>query len=245
MLTEIMPEELSAALDGVAMKVLREAGVEKPPVDVISVAGRLGITVAWDDRQDARGRYVRLRGVANRPPRPTILLRLEPRQERSHWTVAHEIGEHSAHRVFAALGLDTRELATDAREKVANYLAGRLLAPTAWFAADGADCGWDLLALKERFSTASHELLARRMLDLPPRIIITIFDQGRLYFRRWNLPGRAPGPNSTELECQRTAHERNRPHQRLDVTPGVRAWPVHEEGWRREILRTGVEWEME
>ena len=41
--------------------------------------------------------------------RATILLRPEPRHERRHWAVAHEIGEHVAHRVFAGWGADPRE----------------------------------------------------------------------------------------------------------------------------------------
>ena len=48
---------------------------------------------------------------------------------------------------------------------MANNLAGRLLLPTAWFVADAAAENWDLIALKHRYATASHELIARRMLE--------------------------------------------------------------------------------
>ena len=85
--------------------------------------------------------------------------------------VAHEIGEHIAYRVFARWGADPVETAANAREQVANWLAGRLLLPTAWFAADGTACGWDLLALKARYNTASHELIARRMLECRPPVM--------------------------------------------------------------------------
>ncbi len=187
-------EEISAGLDAAVMEVLREAGVEGPPVDPLAVAEALGIIVASDDRQEGRARYVRLGGRRGRSSRATILLRPDPRSERRHWALAHEIGEHVAHRVFAQLGTDPREAAPNAREAVANQMAGRLLLPTAWFAADGSALGWDLFALKRRYATASHELIARRMLEMPAPAIVSIFDQGRLYFRRSNLPGRVPPP---------------------------------------------------
>ena len=66
-----------------------------------------------------------------------------------------------------------------AREQVANRLANALLLPRRWFAADGLEHDWDLLELKEHYVTASHELIARRMLDMRSPIVITVCDQGR------------------------------------------------------------------
>jgi len=244
MLAEFAREELDAALDAVALEVLVEAGVEGPPVDAFEVARALGITVAWDDRQLGRARYVRLRGRRSGRPSATILLRPDPRWERQQWAVAHEIGEHVAQRMFARLGVDPRETAADAREVVASHLAGRLLVPTAWFATDGASCGWDLLQLKARYATASHELIARRMLECRPAVVVSIFDQGRLHFRRSNLPGRVPPPSAAEMDCWRAVHGRNRPRQTYDGLRTIQGWPVHEEDWKREILRTEVEEEF-
>ena len=244
MLPEITSEELSAGLDAVAMEVLAEAGVDRPPVDAIAVAAALGIAVALDSRQRGRGRYVRLKGAGRKPPRPTILLRPEPRSERRQWAVAHEIGEHVAHRVFSTLGVDPREAAPNAREIAANHLAGRLLLPEAWFASDASACGWDLIALKARYATASHELIARRMLEFPPPVIISIFDHRQLYFRRSNVPGQVPPPSRAEMRCWRSVHNHNRPQRSWEQARNVQAWPVHEEGWKREILRAEVELEF-
>lgn len=236
MLPEIPSEEYAACLDAVAEQLLREARIEAPPVDAFTVARGLGITVARDDRQRGRARFVRLQGHRGGTPRATILLRSDPRSERRQWAVAHEIGEHAAWRVFCVLGADPGEVASDARETVANHLAGRLLLPQAWFAEDGPAENWDLGALKERYRTASHELIARRMLEFPAPIIITIFDQGRLFLRRSNLPGVVPPPSEEETRQQQAARATGFPQ----TDTAVRCWAIHEPGWKREILRREV-----
>jgi hypothetical protein len=237
-------DDLSAGLDAVVVELLDAAGLDRPPVDAAAVAEALGITVAIDNRQHGRGRYVRLRGVRGRPARPTILLRPDPRPERRQWALAHEIGEHVAPRVFAHLGVDPREGLPNARERLASHLAGRLLLPTAWFAPDAVACRWDLLALKARYPTASHELIARRMLELPEPAILTLFDQGELSWRRSNVPGRVPPLSRPEVRCWRDVHRSNRPREVREGMKTIRGWPVHEEGWKREIVRMEVELEM-
>jgi hypothetical protein len=180
-------------------------------------------------------------GFANGGTQGAILLRPDPRRERLHWTIAHEIGEIFAHRVFAHLGVDPRETPPNTRETIANQLAGRLLLPRDTFASDARASGWDLLALKERYTTASHELIARRMLDFAPPIIITIIDQGRRTLRRGNLPFRLPAWSELEAEAWRLAHEQLLPVARSAGNRTVQAWPIHEPEWKREIVRTEFE----
>jgi Zn-dependent peptidase ImmA (M78 family) len=240
MLAELTQEELAAGLDRVAMDVLSEAGVDAPPIDAFAVAKELGIAIALDDAQTGRARYVRLNGRWAQRPQPTILLRPEPRSERRHWAVAHEIGEHLGCRVFKALGVDPCETPAYAREQAANQMASRILLPTAWFLSDGAACGWDLFLLKSRYTTASHELIARRMLECPPGIIISVFDHGGLSWRRSNLPGQAPPLLPEEMACWRRSHDRRHPTQANAGSLIARAWPIHEDGWQREILRTEI-----
>lgn len=237
MLPEVSKEELAAALDAVARKILTEVGLHAPPVDAILMAGRLGLTVAWDDRQPGRARHVQLvSGQAS----GSILLRPEPRPERQHWAVAHEIGETAAGRVFAQLGIDVREAPRQAREMVANGLASRLLLPAASLAIDGDACHWDLLALKERYSTASHELIARRMLDFVQPVIVAVHDQNRLSWRKSNLATRPRKPSLQELAAVRRAHETSE-SVRDEGPPAVRAWPIHEPLWKREIVRVEID----
>ena len=240
MLPELTVDEFSLALDAVAADATAVLGDAGPPVDALALAAAMQLTVAWDDRQSGRGRVVRLREFAGTASRGSILLRRDPRPERWQWAIAHEIGELCASAVFDRLGVDPREAPLGARETVANRLASRLLLPRTWFAETGARCDWDLLELKAAFSTASHELVARRMLDFAWPIAITIFDQGRRTFRRGNLSGRLPPLVPQEKAAWRAAHESGQTVVEADHLCRVRAWPVHEPEWKREILRT--EW---
>ncbi len=240
MLAELAVEEVSDVLDAVVVEVLAAARVAGPPVDAFAVARTLGVTVAEDDRQQGRARFVRLQGRGAAAPRPTILLKPEPRRERRHWALAHEIGEHMAARVFERLYVDPRAADSLARERTANHLAGRLLLPTVWFGEDGSACEWDLWELKSRYATASHELIARRMLDFQTPVIVSIYDKARLTFRRSNLLGRVPPPSPEETACRQAAYDTGHPRQTAAATHTVCAWPVHEEDWKREILRTEV-----
>ena len=240
MLPELTLEEYSQVLDATAAEAIAAVGDFGPPLDALALARAMQLTVAWDDRQSGRGRVVRLREFSGTASHGSIFLRRDPRPERLQWAIAHEIGELLAGDVFARLGVDPREAPPGARESVANQLASRLLLPRRWFAEAGAQCDWDLVSLKATFSTASHELIARRMLDFPCPIAITVFDQNRRTFRRGNLPHRLPPPVPQERAARRAAHETGQPAAEQDHLCRVRAWPVHEPEWKREILRT--EW---
>jgi Zn-dependent peptidase ImmA (M78 family) len=219
--------------------MLTKAEIGEPPIDAVTIAQRLGLTIAWDDRQTGRARTVKLAGTGGAES-PSILLRHDQRLERQHWAVAHEIGESLAQSAFKDLGIDAREAPRAARELVANGIASRLLLPRDTFAADGAACNWDLLALKERYNTASHELIARRMLDFPPLAIIAVFDQNGQIWRKTNLPGRLPKPSPIEIECRQRAHESGKAVFNSGP-PIVNAWPIHEPPWQREIVRVEID----
>lgn len=240
MLPELTPDEFSAALDAVAADVHLHHASPDAPIDALALARAMGLAVAWDRRQRGRGRTARLAGRSGDGTRESILLRPDPRRERLQWAIAHEIGELYACQVFDRLSVDPREAPPAAREAVANALASRILLPRDAFARDGRSCGWDLLELKSRYPSASHELIARRMLDFDSPVIITVFDHGRRTFRRGNLPFRLPPLGELELAAWRVAHEQSVATVEADFARRVQAWPVHEPDWKREILRT--EW---
>jgi hypothetical protein len=110
------------------------------------------------------------------------------------------------------------------------------LLPTRWLPSAGMACGWDLFALKRRFTSASHELIVRRMLEFEPPIVVSIFDHGAISFRQGNRGGRL-ALTPLKRECWRTVHESGEFIERSGAGCTVRGWPVHEEGWKRELLR--------
>lgn len=238
MLPEFTPRDLSVALDEIAEELLERAGIGAPPVDAFQVAAACRLSVMADELQEGRARFVRLRRQPAGGEAGSIFVRSDPRPERVQWAIAHEIGESQAARVFQQLGVGGAEAAAGAREDVANALAGHLLLPTRWLAPDAADCRWDLLELKRRYRTASHELIARRMLEFEPPAIITVCDKGRVTWRRSPLYARPPRPSPEERRCWHLAHETGEAQRGCWRGLEIRAWPVHEPDWKREILRT-------
>lgn len=241
MLPELALDEYAGVLDDLVVELLAACEVRRPPVDALRLAQRLGITVAYDAQQPQRARYLRLADGDAQAAQPSILIRPDERPERRQWAIAHEIGEHVAHEVFARLGADPSSAPLDAREQVANALAGRLLVPTVWFKEFGRSVGWDLPLLKERFMTASHELLARRMLDGAEPLVVSLFDQGRLTWRRATGGGRVPPLTAIERQCWGFAHDKARSRTARSGALRVQAWPVHEPGWKREVVRAEVD----
>src|SRR5882724_335447 len=213
MLAEIPTEEFAAAIDDCAADVLWEAGIIEPPVDAALLAERIGLVVAQNEAMPIRGRFVRLADHSGRDAtagdhtQGTIVVGPAERPERLQWAVAHEIGESIAYRVFATLGVQPEVAPSSAREIVANHLASALLLPRMRFAADGRELDWDLFGLKSRYATASHELIARRMLEMRPPIVITLFDQGNIRWRRSNAAGRPPQMFPREKNAWQRCHE--------------------------------------
>lgn len=245
MLTEIPAEQFAAAVEAVVEQLLLEAEWSRPPVDALQIARRLELVVARDDAMDVRARFVRLQ-TAGGAGRGTILLGDDSRAERRQWAVAHEVGESVAQLVFGKLGVELNDLLPTAREYVANQLAAGLLLPREWLAIDGPTVDWDLVELKKIYTTASHELIARRMLQLRTPVILTLFDQGALQWRLSNAYGRPPRMSPAEIMACREAFETGRAAEcDLGQLPigvrRVRCWAVHEPGWRREIVRTELE----
>lgn len=227
-----IPQEWTSALDEVAESLLSAAGISRPPVDALVVAERLRIPVVFDGTQLARGRQKQLAG------RPTIFLKPDERPERLQWAAAHELGEVVAWEVIGRVYASDIEISPRLREDVANRLASHLLLPSPWFFDDAVRLQADLLKLKSVYRTASHELIALRLLDRSEPTIITIFDQGALTRRESNGPGRPPRLHPVERDCRNEVHRTGRPVEMHEHGLHVQGWPVHELTWQREILRT-------
>src|SRR5262245_9806409 len=236
MLDDMPREDVVAIIDRMVNELLDSAQVTAPPVDAIALAqSQLGMVVCLDSRQVQRGRAQRSGGARQ------IYLRPEPREERHQWTVAHEIGEHMKSEMLARLGLDAADTKAMTGESLANLFAYRLLVPTRWFAADARDLDFDLLLLKKKYRTASHEVLAWRFLDLPESCIVTILDNDRTTRRRSNGWPIRRQLEPAEEKCLRQVQKHRKPQRVHQDGWTVQGWPVHEADWKRDILRTVVE----
>ncbi|TWT67597.1 hypothetical protein Pla123a_41530 [Posidoniimonas polymericola] len=239
---EISVDEVLAAVEMVAREVLWEAGVDAPPVDAIDVARRLGCRVVAVAGHEGRASRVALSGL--RVGGDVIRLRADDRPERRQWSVAHELGELLAGRVYQRLALEPADTHDSAREEIANQFASSLLLPRRWFLPQASRLDWSIAGLKSEFATASHELIARRVLALyTGPIAVTVVDNGSQTWRR-GCRWRPPPPCHAELEAWKTAFDSGQPvvsYCRADKVRRVRAWPVHEPDWKREILLTDFE----
>jgi Zn-dependent peptidase ImmA (M78 family) len=236
MLEDLAREDLIATIDQSIADLLRAAGITAPPVDAIRLAQRhLGMIVCLDRRQPQRGRAQRSAG------RKQIFLRPEPTEERHQWTVAHEIGEHLKAGLLERLGLEPEQTRAMIGESIANLFAHRLLVPACWFGVDAKATAYDLLALKERYRTASHEVIAWRLLDLPEPCIITVVDNKYIHRRRSNAWPTRKSLEPPEQKCQQYVHYQGRPGMVQENGWTVHGWPVHQVDWKREILRSVVE----
>jgi hypothetical protein len=230
-------EQLAVILDETAGELLESARWRRPAVDAVDVARRIGLAVARDRKLNGRARYVRL-SLGRGRARGAIFVGEADRPERLQWAVAHELGEYAVHRVYYKAGIAPGGDEPHMREQLANELARRILLPRRPFEKTGAECNWDLTDLKRTFPSASYELIARRMLDMPPPVVVTVFDHGRIHWRRGNQPFPPAQLRPCERHLMQLAHESQAFQQRQADDLFVRAWPIHEPEWKREIMRT-------
>jgi Zn-dependent peptidase ImmA (M78 family) len=233
MLDDMQREDVVGVVDHMVEELLEAAGVSAPPVDAIALAQRrLGMVVCLDKRQSQRGRAQRSRGKAQ------IFLRPEPREERHQWTVAHEIGEHIKPELLARLAIEPGQTKAMTGESLANLFAYRLLVPSCWFNTDAKAFHYDLLKLKPRYGTSSHEVIALRFLDLPEPCVVTIVDNEHVSRRRSNGPRITRELLPAEQTCQQYVNRHGRPKVIRAAGVTVQGWPVHSPEWKREILRS-------
>ena len=110
--------------------------------------------------------------------------------------------------------------------------------PTCWFTEDAPTLEHDLLELKKRYATSSHEVIAWRFLDLPEPCVVTILDNERITRRRSNAWPTKRKLLPAEEQCWRYVTQQSKPKVVRDDEWTVTGWPVHELDWKREILRS-------
>lgn len=223
---ELSREDVNRAIDALVEELLEEAGVTEPPVDAAALARHLGL------ESPDRGRRGR--------NRPALLAPVEATPEQQQRQAAVDLAGHLQDDLLSRLGLDEGPRPM-LGESLARLFVERLLVPQAWLAGEARSCGYDLLALKERFSTASHEAIAWRFLDLDQPCIVTVIDNDRVVRRRGNSGNVGKQLAPAEAACLRQVQKYSRPCRVSDEGMDVRGWPIHAVDWKREILRSVIE----
>lgn len=224
---ELSREDVYRAIDELVEELLEEAGIREPPVDAVALARHLGLERGAD--RDRRGRA-----------RPRTLTLADSTPEQQQREAALDLADHLKDDLLIRL-----EVEDGPRPMFGESLTGlfveRLLVPQAWLRDEARTCGYDLLDLKERFSTASHEAIAWRLLDLDQPCIVTVIDNERVTKRRANSGnvGRQLAP--PEAACLRQVQKYSRPSRVCEDGLDVRGWPIHGPDWKREILRSVID----
>jgi hypothetical protein len=225
-----------AVVDELVAELLDSARLPKPPVDALALAQRhLGLPVTLEEEEPPR----------RRGKRGQILIHRDESAERQQWAAAHAVGEHLKPELLRRLGLEPGELPAPRSSSLPNLVARRLLVPLGWFAADAPALEYDVARLKERYATASTEVVALRLLDLPEPCVISLVDNGHLFRRRSNAWNVRKQLEPAEQECQRYVHEYSRPRVVNAAGWTVHGWPFHRPDWKREVLRSVVDQEIE
>ncbi|HUG19869.1 MAG TPA: hypothetical protein VMM56_12875, partial [Planctomycetaceae bacterium] len=121
----------------------------------------------------------------------------------------------------------------------------RFLLPEHWFRRDALSWENHLFELKSHYATASHELIARRLLDYEPPKILTIIDGSQITTRISSGNRRASAMSPAETECWEAVRETGLPQRIERETLAIAVWPIHEAGWKREIVLTSLMHEFE
>ena len=196
--------------------LLDRYGVLSPPIDAVDLLKREGHKVSR--RSIPTPSLKRLRGTVI-----WVELDTDNRPEQDQFSCAHELGEI----LLGACVPRTR------LERAANRFAAELLMPTRWFRDDQARM--DLADLKDRYSTASHEAIAYRLVEFREGLVVTIVDNGTVT-RRVAAHDVAGALSQTEREVlMRTrASTRKSALSRDGVT--AEAYPVFEGRFQRVII---------
>jgi hypothetical protein len=219
---DLSREDVTRVIDRAVEDLLATAGTASSPVDALALArSHLGLVI------DPEGHRQR--------PNP---LRPEPKAESLQWLAAHAIAVHLKPTLLERLGFDPHAKRPVSGESLTNLFAARLLVPQSWLAASVRATGCDLLALKEHYSTASHEVIAFRLLDLPGPCVITVVDNDEVFRRKNNGVRVKKKLGPAEVECQRYVSEHDEPHAVRKAGWTVQGWPVPLTGWSRVILRS-------
>lgn len=234
-MSDFSAEELFEACDRLVAGLLDRAGVTDPPVDALRIAeDHLGIPVEIaEPEEDEQGRP---RPRARRPTSGIVLsphMSAEQQQSAAAQGIARTLLPDLLRKLGIVPGSETKQAAAHFR----GLLIARLLVPTRMLRSALRNCKYDMVALKERFSTASFESIALRLLDLDDPCVIAVVDDGVVAVRRSNATQTTRKLTPAEQRCLDRVMELDRPHSTRLEGWSVQGWPVPGRPFRRVVLR--------
>jgi hypothetical protein len=113
------------------------------------------------------------------------------------------------------------------------------LLPTRWFERDARRQGFDLLELKNLYTTAGYEMIALRILDIDEPCVIAVVDNGVVASRRGNRAPATKKLTAAEQAClgQLGRYAEQRQTARADGWTAT-GWPIPGGPYDRIILRS-------
>ena len=229
-------EELIDAVDRLVAGLLERAGVNTPPVNALVLAEHhLGIPVEVVEpaEEDESGR----RRPRARPSGGGITLTTDMTNEQQQRAAADGIARLLLPDIYRKVGVVDGSESKQFVAHVRGLTVARVLIPGRLLRAALRDCKYDVPELHKRFSTASMEAVAARLLDLDDPCVIAVVDDGVVASRRGN---RAPANRkleAAEQECVDRVTELDLPHRTRIGEWTAWGWPVPNRPFRRIILR--------
>lgn len=214
-------------------ELLRIAGITEPPVDPFKIVdafrhrtsskqGESGLTPVSRIKRvklpETLKGYTRKIGHLHE-----IYVNTDQRSERQNFTLAHEIFE---------VVLPPQPF----KERLCNLGASNLLMPYGWFKEACQTTSFNLVSLKQIFSTASWEAIAYRTLTFREGVI-TVVDNGKATNRVGSMGYNYP-PDLTHTE-RLALHQAMSGGEIVTLEQSgmtVEAYPIFEEDWKRVIL---------
>ena len=229
-------EELVDAIDRLVAGMLERAGANTPPVNALSVAEHhLGIPVevvepAEEDESGRRRPRARASGGG-------ITLTTDMNDEQRQRAAADGIARLLLPDIYRKVGVVAGSESKQFTAHVRGLTVARVLIPAKLLRAALRDCKYDVPELHKRFSTASMEAVAARLLDLDDPCVIAIVDDGVVASRRSNRMPVNRKLEGAEQECVDRVTDLDLPHRARIGEWTAWGWPVANRPFRRIILR--------
>lgn len=229
-------EDLVDAIDKSINALLDQAGVSEPPIDALALLqNQFGFRIDYDVPHDAP-RY------GDRPQRRSrpnqLILHPDASLEAQNMLAARSIAKKLIPTILTKLGIAPGTENPNASASLVGIITPRLLVPSRWYGADARRADWDLITLKDRYSTANWDTLAWRMLEVDDEpCVIAIVDDGIVSSRRGNRFSVTRALTAAEQACLTRVQENDEPARVRQDGWTANGWPTQGIPFRRIVLR--------